>query len=226
MDELSLPQNFSDRLRSANISAQRFSRISCELLGRGTIYRGANETQRQLYDDAMRIVDMLSAYWGMVGFRLEKDEQAGYLQLYPPGAAAPGVQADDAFEPDAAVRRRISPDLAALILILRYMYDESIMQGQVEDEGEVPVKIEDVAQKMRAHLKRDLPQAAGDREKLLTELRFRQVVKFGDKAHLPGSPDRIAILPTIMGLVSKDICARAVAKIQAKLEEPQEGSAG
>lgn len=222
MDPFQLPETFVARMREANIDQQRFSRISCELLGRGSIYRGASEIQRVLYDDAIRVVDMLAAFWGMAGFRLEYDTVVGYIQLYPPGAEVPGRQSDENFEADAAVRRRLSSDIAALVIMLRYMYDEHVLQGHVEEGGEVPVNIEDIAEKMRIHLKRKMPTGQVERLRLLTELRFREVVKFGEGAHLVGSSARIAILPPIMAVISRDICVRAIAVAEARaMQEPQ-----
>jgi hypothetical protein len=209
-----LSDAYTEHLKAANIAQSRFSRIACELLGRGTIYRNANETHQRLYDDALRIKDALIEFWTLIGFRLLHDERTAYFQLFPPGAEVPGVQNDDEYEADAAVRRRVGPDLAALIILLRFLFDQKLTQGEIYGD-EVPITIEEISVAMKSHLKRDLPAGAVERERLLRELRLRKLVRYGENAQISGSDGRIAILPTILTVVSRDVCASVVDSLKA-----------
>lgn len=208
--DFSLPEDFAEYMKRANVDRARFSRISSELLGRGTIYREASDTQKALYDDAVRVAPMLEAYWGVTGFRIVVDREFGYIQMFPPGAHIPGVAPDQEFEAVKAVRRVIRPDMAAIILVLRHMYDDHVMRGDVAENNEVPVRIEDIDEKMTVLLKRKLPDSAVDRERLLAALRFRELIRFGEGAHLPGTDARIAILPPIVSLMSREFCQNII----------------
>src|SRR5690348_3051404 len=110
-------------LEQAGLNRSRFMRISGELLGRGTLYHRASETQAELYRDAMKILELLQSYWGFAGYSIEHDVKSGHLTMYPPGAEVPGRQSDEQFEPTAVVRRRMNADLAAFVIILRQMYE-------------------------------------------------------------------------------------------------------
>jgi hypothetical protein len=204
--DFSLPETFAERMQRANVDRARFSRISSELLGRGTIYREASETQRALYDDAIRIEEMLEAFWSIPGFRIVVDRQFGYIQMFPPGARIPGMTSEPEFEAAKAVRRPIRPDMAGVILVLRQMYDEHVMRGDIADNNEVPVRIEEIDERMIVLLKRKLPDSAVERERLLANLRFRILIRYGEGAHMPGSDARIAILPPIVSLMSREFC--------------------
>jgi hypothetical protein len=209
--------SFNQVLEEAGLNRTRFMRISGELLGRGTIYHRASEVQAELYRDAMKILDLLQAYWGFSGYSIEHDVKSGHIMMYPPGAEIPGRQSDEQFESTAVVRRRMGADLAALIIILRQMYEEAVTRGAVEEEGEVPVKIEDVNAKMGALLKRDLPKGQVERLKLLSEARYRNLILFGDDAHQPEAATRIAIQPTIMGILGAGQCSAAIQDAQSRL---------
>lgn len=212
--DFSLPEDFSERMKRANVDRARFSRISSELLGRGTIYREASETQKSLYDDAIRVAEMLEAYWGVTGFRLVVDREHGYIQMFPPGARIPGLSAEPEFEAAKAIRRAVRPDMAAIILVLRHMYDDHVMRGEIAENNEVPVRIEEIDEKMTVLLKRKLPESAVDRERLLSSLRLRALIRYGEGAHLPGTDARVAILPPIVSLMSREFCQNIITTLR------------
>lgn len=71
------------------------------------------------------------------GFREAVHRLLEYLRRYPPGARIPGVE-DDGL-PAEGLRQRLNQREAATLMVLRFLYDQKLGEGQVDDDQEAAV---------------------------------------------------------------------------------------
>ncbi len=208
-------------LDKQNLKLERFQEIVSRLLAWGLIVRDEDGVEQRLYDDARRIEELLREYFSLAGFRLMHDMKNEFFRLYAPGAQIPGV-ADDEFEPQPSLRSKLSADFVAAALALRFLFQQGLAEGggRLTDKGEVLIRFEELAATQQTQLKRPLPETAGDREKLIKDLKRHRLIHIGSSFTLEDEDAFIAIRPTILGIISEDAL---VAALEAEGMAEEEG---
>ena len=105
------------------------------------------------------------------------------------------------------------------------------MEGgsNLTDAGEILIRFDELAATMQTQIKRPLPESAGDRDRLLKELKRHRLIRFGAAFSMGDEDALIAIRQTILGIISEDAIASALeaggidtAQVEAETEEVAE----
>ena len=208
---MTLTQTLLDRLEPENLKLQRFQEIVARLLAWGIIVRDEDGAEQRCYDDACRIEHLLTEYFGLAGFRLIHDLQNEFFRLYAPGAQIPGM-ADDDNDPVPSLRARFSADFVAAALALRFLYQQGLAEGggRLSDAGEVLIRFDELATILQTQIKRPLPENAGDRDRLLKDLKRHRLIQYSALFSMYDEDALIAIRPTILGIIGEDVLAAAL----------------
>jgi hypothetical protein len=213
----------AEQLNINNLKLDRFQDIVTRLFAWGIIIRSEDGAEQRAYDDARRVENLLTEYFGVAGFRLLHDRKAEFFRLYAPGAVIPGVSIDESSEPVPTLRAKVSPDFVAAALALRFLYQQGLTSGgsRLADTGDVLIGFEDLASTMLSQLKRALPDGVVERRNLLTELKRHRLVNFNASFSPTDEEAIIAIRPTILTIVGEDALA-AVIDDEVDANEPGE----
>lgn len=90
--------------------------------------------------------------------------------------------------------------------------------GRLTDAGEVLIRFEELAATQQTQLKRLLPESAGDRDRLIKELKRHRLIHIGANFSFEDEDAYIAIRPTILGIISEDAMAAAL-EVEGVAEE-------
>lgn len=206
---MSMTTHLRETLAVANLTLERFRELTNRLMAQGVLVRDEDRTEQLMYDDARRIEQALSEYFGISGLYLHHDIDVQYFRLYAPGAVVDGV-AEDSNTPVPALRAKVSVDFVAAALALRFVYQERLNQGLLDSNGEALVSFEDLAVAMQTQLKRPLPTGLGDRMALLSELKRHRLLRFSTSFTVSDADAVLAIRPLILGVVSNEALATAL----------------
>lgn len=209
-----------------DIPLERFRDIVGRLFAAGIMVRDEDGVEQRLYDDMRRIEAPLSEYFAIAGFTLVHDVQNAFFRLYAPGADIPGMAGDDG-EAMPGLRARLSADFVAAALALRFQYQQGLADAgaRLTDAGEVLVRLEELAATLQTQLRRPLPAGAVERQRLLNDLKRHRLIRLGPMFSMEDEEALLAIRPTILGIVSDDMLARALEPDDAALPADEEGQA-
>ena len=216
---MNLTNTIEDQLERQNLKLERFKEITSRLFAWGIIVREEDGVEQRYYDDARRIEPLLADYFSLSGFRLVHDLKNEFFRLYAPGAQIPGL-ADDEFDAQPSLRSKLSADFVAAALTLRFLFQQGLAEGggRLTDNGEVLIRFEELAATQQTQLKRLLPELAGDRERLIKDLKRHRLIHIGASFSFEDEDAYIAIRPTILGIISEDALAAAL-EVEGVAEE-------
>lgn len=208
---MSLATEILNLLEVQNLKLDRFREIVTRLFAVGIILRDEDAVEQRFYDDARRIEPILDEYFSLAGFHLVHDLKNEFFRLYAPGAPVPGLE-DDGYDPVPGLRAKLSVDFVAAALALRFQYQQGLTEGgsRLTDAGEVLIRFDDLAAAMQTQIKRPLPESAGDRYRLLKDLKRHRIIQYGATFTIEDEDALIAIRPSILGIVSEDALAAAL----------------
>lgn len=224
---MNLTNTIEGQLEKQNLKLERFKEITSRLFAWGIIVREEDGVEQRFYDDARRIETLLVDYFSMAGFRLVHDLKNEFFRLYAPGAQIPGL-ADDEFDAQPSLRSKLSADFVAAALTLRFLFQQGLAEGggRLTDAGEVLIRFEELAATQQTQLKRLLPELAGDRDKLIKELKRHRLIHIGANFSFEDEDAFIAIRPTILGIISEDALAAALESEGVAEMPPDEAEQG
>ena len=200
---MSITTELREKLVVANISMERFREILVRLLSYGALVRDEDQKEQLMYDDACRVEPLLCDYLEVAGLLLHHDSNAQFYRLYGPGAVVDGLP-EDTLPPAPSLKARLSADFVAVAITLRFLYQEKLNQGFIDNQAEVMVSFEDIAATMQNHLKRQLPDGTAARMELLGDLKRHRLLRFSSTFSPADEDAYLAIRPTILGVVSNE----------------------
>lgn len=208
-------------LEAQNLRLDRFREITTRLFAWGIVLRDEDGVEQRLYDDALRIEDVLCDFFSLAGFRLVHDTKNEFFRLYAPGAQVPGI-ADDDSEPAPSLRARLSADVVAAALALRFLYQQGLAEGgsRLTDTGEVLIRFDELAATLQTQIKRSLPESPTERKSIMAELKRHRIIQFTSTFSMTDEDALIAIRPTILGIIGEDALSAALENIG--IEDSQE----
>lgn len=198
-----------EELATAGVPMARFRELIARLMAYGVVVRDEDRTEQGLYDDIRRVERSLTDYFEVAGLYLHHDRDNQFFRLYAPGAVVDGVAADDK-EPVPALKARLSANFVAAALALRFLYQEKLNQGYIDDKGEALVTFEDLAATLQTQLKRALPDGVGERTALLAELKRHRLLRYSATFNITDPDAYLAIRPVILGVVSNEALTAAL----------------
>ena len=224
---MTLTESLLAALEPHNVPLERFRDIVGRMYAAGIIVRDEDGVEQRLYDDMRRIEAVLAEYFSLAGFTLAHDARNAFFRLYAPGAEIPGVAGDEG-EAVPGLRARLSADFVAAALALRFQYQQGLADagGRLTDTGEVLVRFEELAATLQTQLKRPLPAGAVERQRLLNDLKRHRLIQLGPMFSMEDEEALLAIRPTILGIISDDMLARALDAEETMLDaaNDEEGS--
>jgi len=224
---MTLTESLLAALEPHNVPLERFRDIVGRMYAAGIMVRDEDGVEQRLYDDMRRIEAVLAEYFSLAGFTLAHDARNAFFRLYAPGAEIPGVAGDEG-EAVPGLRARLSADFVAAALALRFQYQQGLADagGRLTDTGEVLVRFEELAATLQTQLKRPLPAGAVERQRLLNDLKRHRLIQLGPMFSMEDEEALLAIRPTILGIISDDMLARALDAEETMLDaaNDEEGS--
>lgn len=193
-----LEARLADRT-AGNVSRRRFAEICNRLLATGILWRDYSKPEQALYDDATLAEELLREWFDVLGFTLTHDVDANLMRLYPPG--------DDQEDEDGVkrLRARLSKDLVAATLGLRFLYTEGLTGKRELVNQELAISLEELSQTLVSLLGTTLPASAAERGQLLRELRKHRVVRFRETDAGFGQMEMLlGVLRPILSFVSDE----------------------
>jgi hypothetical protein len=206
---MNLSSYLNEQLALANISHDRFREIINRLMAYGVVVREEDRVEQLLYDDARRVENLLAEYFDIAGFRLHHDSDNEFFRLYVAGAVVDGLS-EDTLEPTPSLRARVSPDFVAMVLALRFLYQNKLNTGDIQPSGEALVSFEEVAATLQTQLKRQLPASMGDKLALLAEVKRHRLLSYSAEFSISDEDALLVIRPTILGIVSNEALSAAL----------------
>lgn len=184
---------------AGGISRRRFAEICNRLLASGILWRDHSRPEQALYDDATVAEELLREWFDVLGFTLTHDVDANLMRLYPPG--------DDQEDEDGVkkLRARLSKDVVAAALGLRFLYTEALTGKRELVNQELAISLEELSQTLVSLLGTTLPSSMAERAQLLRELRKHRLVRFreGD-AGFGQLETLLSVLRPILSFVSDE----------------------
>lgn len=198
---------------AGSIRPARFAELAGRLLASGVLWREWSRPEAALYDDALQCEQLLREWFACAGFVLTHDADARILRLYPPGEAGGG---DDEDEGVKRLRSRLSRDLVAAVIALRFLYTEALTGRRPLVDERLAISLEELSQAVVQLLAHKLPASASERMALLRDLRKHRIVQFveGDDA---GSMEMgLAVLRPVMSFVSDEALDEVLREVTSR----------
>jgi len=175
-----------------------------------------DSVEAELYDLFVRTQDVVEAFLGVLGITVFWNPQLNFIIADPPGSDIPGVECGDPGQ--AALQRRIHADEAGLLIPLRLLYEEKILEGEIDEQGCVFVPLETVFTRYSSITKKEMPAAEAERRSLFQTLKQLRLVAYSD---LTGPDQWIGIREIIMHFT-----LNGVVDALAERECPADGAGG
>lgn len=205
-----LRQDLTDK----NLSLQDFSAIAQRLMEYGVIHRDENQTEANLFDQAVRIKGVLVDYFSASGLILRVDESARYLRLYPPAATVPGMLEEETGS-DRNMRAKLDSDTVATVLALAFLYRQGVLEGRMQEGEEVNVTLEDLVTAMETQIKWPLPATREARREIFKTLKAQRLIRTSPELSENTADAGISVRRAILGFVSDSAVEAAVAAAAA-----------
>lgn len=195
---------------SGSISRRRFAEICNRLLANGILWREHSRLEQALYDDATIIEELLREWFDMLGFALVHDVDANLMRLYPPG--------DDQDDDDGVkrLRARLSKDVVAAALALRFLYTEALTGKRELVNQELAISLEELSQTLVSLMGMTLPSSMAERAHLLRELRKHRLIRFKDAEGLGHMDTLVSVLRPILSFVSDEALQDVLKQMQER----------
>lgn len=193
---------FEGALKSVGVEHQEFVEIVSRLLNHGAICREDSQVEERLYRKLRQCEDVVADYLHILGFYLHHNPSLEYFRLYPPGSAPAGVPVEE--DPVGGFSARPSQHLVALLLVLRFIYERKLSQGDMTDASEAPCSIEEVGTVMNQMLRRNLPTGAQELKLLFSQAMRAKVLIMPTDRELSVQDDVLYIRPHILELVTDE----------------------
>lgn len=205
-----LEARLADRT-AGNVSRRRFAEICNRLQASGILWRDYSKPEQALYDDATMAEELLREWFDVLGFTLTHDVDANLMRLYPPG--------DDQEDEDGVkrLRARLSKDVVAAALGLRFLYTEGLTGKRELVNQELAISLEELSQTLVTLLGTTLPASVAERVQLLRELRKHRLVRFREADAGFGQVEMLlGVLRPILSFVSDEALLEVRALMQAR----------
>ncbi|CAM4066514.1 DUF4194 domain-containing protein [Roseateles saccharophilus] len=184
---------------AGGVPRRRFAEICNRLLAAGILWRDYSKPEQALYDDATLVEELLREWFDVLGFALTHDVDANLMRLYPPG--------DDQEDEDGVkrLRARLSKDVVAAALGLRFLYTEALTGKRELINQELAISLEELSQTLVTLLGTTLPASTAERVQLMRELRKHRLVRFREGDAGFGQMEMLlSVLRPILSFVSDE----------------------
>ncbi len=209
-------------LETRGLKPADFSELMIRLLDHGVLCRDESKKEAELYDRYLQVTELVEDYLGVLHIRLLHEPRFNSLRLFPPGAEVPGlVDNDDGF--NTGLRDRLSQQEVMLTLVLRAEYDKALREGQIDEDGQVQLPLEELNLACKNLLGRPLPEALTERRALFRRLRQLRLIRSAADEALEDGESWITIRPGITSMVTDTVLSQ-LANREGTLEVGDDGA--
>ena len=198
-------QLLSPVLQQEGVSTDKFSELLLRLLDYGVLCRNDSQTEQQYYDLYVRVEDIVTDYFELIGVRLLHDSRFQFVRVIPPGARVPGLEDETDSPFNGGLRARMNQQDVALVLVLRTEYDKALGEGQIDELGCVRISLEALAIALKNLLARTLPENITERRAAFRRLRQLRLIDYSSEEGLDSDDAWLRIRPIIISFVSDDV---------------------
>jgi len=198
---IELHRALKQALKDTPVSFERFQTVAIRLLDSGVLASGDSQLETALYNDAVRAMAPLQAYFDIIGCTLYHDHAYEYIRLYPPGSEIPGQEVEDNDTLPKGLRMPLAQADIAAALVLRFLYSEAVQNGELDENGEVMTNLEVFNTTMATQLRRTQPLSVSERRASFGRLRGLKLVNFPSDIDVADPNARLAIRPLITTLI-------------------------
>lgn len=174
---MSLLESVETALQERDLSLNDLREVAYRLLERQVIYRPESAAESMLYDKYLRLEDILQDYLAVIGIHLVHNPGLNLIVAYPPGSQIPGHR--DSVDPPA-LQKRVRAEEAAMMVLLRLLYEEKLREGNINEFGTAFVSLEDINTRYNTLLKRSLPKSDTERQRLFGTLKKLRILEYED----------------------------------------------
>ncbi|GAL23770.1 hypothetical protein JCM19239_7724 [Vibrio variabilis] len=136
------------------------------------------EIEKNIYRLYMSVKDLIDDYLAVAGLSIVNHTNPNAVIVYPPNTDAPGLKYEaSGYEHDAfPMRRKVRVHERSFILLARHLFEQKVMQAEVEADGCITVSIEEFTLRYTTLFKRDIRSLAdlGDNLSILKRLRIAE----------------------------------------------------
>lgn len=198
---IELHRAIKQALKDTPVSFERFQTVAIRLLDSGVLASGDSQLETALYNDAVRSLSPLQAYFDIIGCTLYHDHAYEYIRLYPPGSEIPGQEVEDNDTLPKGLRMPLAQADIAAALVLRFLYSEAVQNGELDEDGEVFTTLESFNTTMATQLKRNQSLSVTERRSSFGRLRSLKLINFPSDIDVTDPNARLSIRPLITTLI-------------------------
>lgn len=204
---MTLQHTLNDELERLGLTPAQFSELMIRLLDQGVLCRDESRKEAELYDRYLQAAGLVEDYLAVLHIRLQHERRFRSLRLFPPGAEVPGLP-DHGDSVDSGLRKRLSQQEVALILVLRAEYDNAVREGQIDEQGQATLPLEALNLASKNLLNRPLPEARVERDALFRRMRQLRLIRSAADNDQDDSESWLIIRPDITSLVTDAVLAQ------------------
>jgi len=213
---MNLLNYISKEIEETGLTEKEFGDIIIYLMHYGVISRPEEGThsesdplkEKELYDNYLMAKNTINDYLSVIGMDIYHNEEFRTLRLYPPDADYPGSKIiRDKETSSTLMRKRISKELAASLIILYLLYEEHSINKQ-EDFTVVVSDIEFMnafRTKLNLDIAEKLSKSSKIKEDLFKELKQMRAIKYNKNYFNENEDYPLVIRPLIYDLVPENI---------------------
>lgn len=206
---MTLQTALNEALQAKGVSPAQFSELMIRLLDHGVLCRDESKREAELYDRYLQVAELVEGYLSVLHVRLLHERRFCSVRLFPPGAEVPGL-ADSEDSMDSGLRKRLSQQEVAVILVLRAEYDKAVREGQIDEHGQATLPMEALHLASKNLLNRPLPEAKVERDALFRRLRQLRLIRTGGDTDQPEEESWLIICPDITSLVTDAVLSQLI----------------
>ncbi|MCH8543171.1 MAG: DUF4194 domain-containing protein [Alcanivorax sp.] len=199
----------NEALHAKGVSPAQFSELMIRLLDHGVLCRHESKKEAELYDRYLQVAELVEDYLSVLHVRLLHEHRFHSVRLFPPGAEVPGL-ADSEDGQDGGLRKRLTQQEVAVILVLRAEYDKAVREGEIDQQGQATLPLEALNLASKNLLNRPLPEARVEREALFRRLRQLRLIRTSSDADQPEEESWLVIRPDITSLVTDAVLSQLI----------------
>jgi hypothetical protein len=220
---MSMINYISKAIEDTGLTEKEFGDIVIYLMHHGVLSRPEEGThsesdpfkEKELYDNYLLAKNEINDYLSVIGMDIYHNEEFRTLRLYPPDSDYPGSKViRDKETSSTLMRKKISQELAASLIILYLLYEEN----SVKKEEDFTVVISDIEfmnafrTKLNLDTAEKLSKSFKLKEDLFKELKQLRAIKYNKNYFNEGEDYPLVIRPLIYDLVPEEV-------IKSTLEE-------
>jgi hypothetical protein len=202
---MKLTEQLQQSLAAKRFSLDEFSELLIRLLDYGVLCRDESQIETQLYDRYVQLEALVEDYLSPLHVRIQHDTRFGFVRVFPPGSAVPGLPDDDNQPFSGGFRAPLNQHEVAAVLVLRAEYDKALREGQVDDRGCVLLSLEAFGIAMRNLLNRSLSEKKTERSHLFRRMKQLRLIHFTANSEDDVEDAWIKIRPSITSFVSEAV---------------------